>query len=47
VLRLAAGLVSGLSRQVRQPDGLAPLVFAGIATTVAFGRITKAVITPK
>ena len=44
VLMLCAAAISYQQGVVM---AIPPLVFAGIATTVAFGRITKAVITPK
>ncbi len=44
VLMLCAAVISF---QQGVAMAIPPLVFAGIATTVAFGRITKAVITPK
>jgi len=44
VLMLCAAVISF---QQGFAMAIPPLVFAGIATTVAFGRITKAVITPK
>ena len=44
VLMLCAAVISF---QQGVAMAIPPLVVAGIATTVAFGRITKAVITPK
>jgi hypothetical protein len=44
VLMLCAAVISFQQGVVM---AIPPLVFAGIATTVAFGRITKAVIEPR